>query len=88
MSSWGFPHDTVLKYLPDNEGDIGDSVSIPGLGGSPGVGPIPVQPIPVFLPRKFHGQRSLMSYSPWGHKELDPTERLSKSTVSYFDLYY
>ena len=24
------------------------------------------QPIPVFLPGKFHGQRSLGSYSPWG----------------------
>ena len=23
------------------------------------------QPTPVFLPRKFHGQRSLMSYSQW-----------------------
>ena len=31
------------------------------------------QPIPVFLPRKFHGQRSLAGYSPWGHKELDMT---------------
>jgi len=24
---------------------------------------------PVFLPRKSHGQRSLVGYSPWGHKE-------------------
>ena len=23
---------------------------------------------------KFHGQRSLVSYSPWGHKELNTTE--------------
>ena len=29
---------------------------------------------PVFLPGKFHGQRSLAGYSPWGHKELDMTE--------------
>ena len=28
------------------------------------------QPTPVFLPRKSHGQRSLVGYSPWGHKEL------------------
>ena len=34
------------------------------------------QPTPVFLPGKFHGQRSLVGYSPWGHKELDTTERL------------
>ena len=26
------------------------------------------QPKPVFLPRKSHGQRSLVGYSPWGHK--------------------
>ena len=31
-------------------------------------------PTPVFLPGKFHGQRSLVSYSPWGHKESDTTE--------------
>ena len=31
---------------------------------------------PVFLPGEFHGQRSLTGYSPWGHKELDTTERL------------
>ena len=24
-----------------------------------------------------HGQRSLVSYSPWGHKESDMTERIS-----------
>ena len=26
------------------------------------------QPTPVFLPGKFHGQRTLMFYSPWGHR--------------------
>ena len=25
----------------------------------------------VFLPGKFHGQRSTAGYSPWGHKESD-----------------
>ena len=34
------------------------------------------QPTPVFLLGKFHGQRSLASYSPWGRKELDMTQRL------------
>ena len=28
-------------------------------------------PTPVFLPGKFHRQRSLVGYSPWGHKESD-----------------
>ena len=35
--------------------------------------------IPVFLPGEFHGQRSLVNYSPWGHKESDTTERLTLS---------
>ena len=34
------------------------------------------QPAPVFLPGKSHGQRGLMGYSPWGHKELDMTDQL------------
>ena len=33
------------------------------------------QPVPVFLPGKFHGQKSLAGYSPWGRKESDATEQ-------------
>ena len=32
-------------------------------------------PTPVLLPGKSHG-RTLVGHSPWGHKELDTTERL------------
>ena len=39
---------------------------------------------PVFLPREFHGQRSLMGHSPEGHKESDTTEWL---TLPLFSLY-
>ena len=35
------------------------------------------QPIPVFLPGKFHGQRTLRGYSPQGHKGSDSTEWLN-----------
>ena len=28
----------------------------------------------VFLPGESHGQRRLVGYSPWGHKEQDTTE--------------
>ena len=35
------------------------------------------QPTPVFLPGEFHGQRSLVAYSPWGCKESDRIERLT-----------
>jgi len=31
------------------------------------------QPKPVCSLGKFHGQRSLVGYSPWGHKESDTT---------------
>ena len=33
-------------------------------------------PTPVLLPGKFHGRRSLVGCSPWGHKESDTTEWL------------
>ena len=35
------------------------------------------QPTQVSLSGKFHGQRSLVGYSPWGHKESYMTEQLS-----------
>jgi len=42
------------------------------VGLTPGLGKIlwrrKWQPTPVVLPEKFHEQRSLMGYSPWGHK--------------------
>ena len=36
-------------------------------------------PTAVFLPGEFHRQRSLVGYSPWGHKESDTTEQLTLS---------
>ena len=44
-----------------------------------------LQPTPVFLPGEFHGQRSLVGYSPRGRKELDTTEWL---TLSLFRCIY
>ena len=37
---------------------------------------------PVFLPGKSHEGRSLVGYSPWGHKELDTT-KWQKVKVKY-----
>ena len=31
-------------------------------------------PTPVFLSGELHGQRSLVGYNPWGHKESDMAE--------------
>ena len=46
----------------------------------PWVGKIPWRrkrhPTPVLLPGKSHGQKSLVGYSPRGHKESHTTERL------------
>ena len=42
------------------------------------------QPTPVFLPGEFHWQRSLMGYSPWGHKEWDTTEA-TEHTYTFSD---
>ena len=40
------------------------------------------QPTPVFLPGESYGQRSLESYSPWGHKESDMTDGQTLSLSS------
>ena len=45
----------------------------PWSGRSPGEGKR--LPTPVFWPEEFQGQRSLVGYIPWGHKELNITER-------------
>ena len=36
-----------------------------------------LQPTPVFLLGKSHGQRSLVGYSPWDHIESNTAEQLS-----------
>lgn len=48
---------------------------------NPSFGKIPWRrewhPTPVFLPREFHGEKSLAGYNPWGPKEADMTEQLT-----------
>ena len=62
-----------------NAGYTGVLGSIPGSGRSSGEGN--GNPFPYgnekSLPEKSHGQRSLMGYSPWSHKESNMTEQLS-----------
>ena len=57
------------KRIRLNVGDLG---SIPGSGRSPGEENGYTHTL-VFLPGGFCGQRSLVSYSPWGPKQLDMT---------------
>ena len=61
----------VVENLPANARDMG---SIPRLGKAPGKRKW--QPTPVFLPGESHGQRILVGYSPWAHKESDITEHV------------
>ena len=61
----GFPSGSAGKESTCNAENLG---SIPGLGRSPGEERLPT---PLFWPGESHG------LSPWGHKELDTTERLS-----------
>ena len=62
----GFLDGSMIKNPPGNAGDAGDLGSIPWRRKS--------QSTPIFLPGTSHGQRGLVSYSPWGHKESDTTE--------------
>ena len=68
----GFPGGSVGKESACNAGDPGSS---PGSGRSPGEGH--GNPLQYSCLEKPHGQRSLVGYSPRGHKESDTTERLS-----------
>ena len=63
-----------LKASAYNAGDLG---LIPGSGRSPGEGN--GNPLQSSSLEKFHEQRNLTGYSPWGCKELDTTERLTLS---------
>ena len=67
----------VVKNPPANAGDTGDEGWFTGSEDSLSQ-KIPRkrtrQPTPVVLSRESHGQRSLVGYSPWGHKESDTTQ--------------
>ena len=68
----GFPNGSAGKESTCKAGDTGDSGSVPGLGRFPGGGN--GNPLQYSCQKKFHGQRSLVGYSPWGRKELNTPE--------------
>ena len=61
----------MVKNLPDNAGDAGDLSLIHGSARSPGAGN--GKPHRVFLLGESYGQKSLVGYSLWGHKDSDMT---------------
>ena len=65
----GFPGGTSGKE-PANLGDIGEVGSVPGLGRYPGGG----HGNPLQYSCLAHGERILVGYSPWSHKESGMTE--------------
>ena len=67
----------LVKNPAANAQDAKAAGSIPGLGRSPGEGNAPV---PVFLPGKVHGQRSLVTTVP-GIPESDKTEHAHNSIL-------
>ena len=71
-----FPGGSDGKESACNAGDLG---LIPRLGRSPGGGN--GNPLQSSCLENPHGQRSLAGYCPWGGKELDTTERLSRDPV-------
>jgi len=66
----------VVKNLPASSGNTRDLSSISALGRITEA----EIPTPISLPGKFHGQRSLASYSPRVHKESYTIEGLSTQT--------
>ena len=64
----------MVKNPPANAGDVRDMGLIPGSGRFPWRRKW--LPTSVFLPGEFHGQRNLVSYSPWDHTESDTTEMI------------
>ena len=60
--------------FPGGSGKESTTCNVEGASSIPWSGKIPWrrkwQPTPVFLPGKSHGERSLVGYSPWGHKRI------------------
>ena len=77
-SEKGLPQWLSGKESACSAGDTGDADLIPGSERERRKW----QSSPVFLPKKSHGQRSLVSYSPWSHKESDVTEHTAQHTAS------
>ena len=78
----GSPGDSDGKEFTCTAGDLG---SIPGSGRSSGGG----HGNPVFLPGEFHGQRSLVGYSPWVCESVRHNQRThsNKMGLLVLDLY-
>ena len=66
----GFPSGKMVKNSPANVGDAREAGSSMDWEDHLET---EMTTIPVLFPRKFHGQKSLVDYSPRGHKESNVT---------------
>ena len=71
----------MVKNLPAKAGDTRDVGSIPGSGRYSGEGN--GNPLQCSCLEKFHRQRSLVGYSPWGLKESVMTECVHARTHTH-----
>ena len=74
----GFPDGSDGKKSAFNVGDLG---WIPGLGRSSGGGNDNLTQYSYL--ENPHGQRSLVDYSPWGHKESDKSKQMGHKLESF-----
>ena len=68
----------MVKNSPAKAGDITDTVRALSWEG-----PLEerMQSFPVFFPEESHAQRSLVGYSPWGHRGSDGRKQWSTHTM-------
>ena len=76
----GFPGGARVKNLPANAGDLGDAVSIPGLGRLPGEG----HGNPQYSCLEHHTDRGAWQAMVHRVEELDTTE-LTRHTQHFHD---
>ena len=77
ISFMGIPDGSAIKNLP-----LMQEMQVQSLGWED---PLEkeMQPTPVLLPGKLHGQRSLAGYLPWGGKESAMTWQLSSNNMPF-----
>ena len=69
IKGWKGGTSLVVQWLRLHAPNAGGQDLIPGEGNG--------NPFQHSCLEKSHGRRSLLGYSPWGHKELDTTEQLN-----------
>ena len=78
--------DNTNSFRASLVAQMAKNLPVPGSGRSPGEGN--GYPFQYSCLEKSHGQRSLLGYSPWGHKELDMTEQKTHIQGKRWKTYY